>query len=134
MPFILLYWKQILIGVLMVGLLGMGYWFKSVIAERDAQRVQIIQKDKEIADFARANEKLSEAVNTKTLELQKYIKLNAKLSADKKQIQSEYDMYLKRIKDEKPTIIPGIGITEPYILLNPGVLVGPSSNKGANNP
>lgn len=134
MPFILLYWKQILIGILLVALLGAGYWFKSVLAERDAQRIQIGQMKQDISSVTALNNELTNALTVKQLELKKYAKLINKLASEKETIQNEYDAYMKEVENAKPKITPGIGITEPYILLTPGMSAKPSDSKRPNNP
>ena len=132
---ILLYWKQIVAGLAIVALLGCGYWFKSVLADNKAMKVTIAQQLKDMTDLQAMNKGLTTAVQVKENELDKYVKLNTRLSKDKQAIQNEYDAYMQEVEDAKIQVTPGHGIDVPYVLKSPGMPVGQGSgSKGSNNP
>lgn len=121
MPFVLMYWKEILIGVAIIALIGFGVYIRGVISDNDALKVQIAQEKAKVADIAKLNEGLTKAVDTKTQELQSYINLNSKLANDKASIQNKYTNYVEKVQNEKIKVTPGVGITEPYTIIGAGV-------------
>ena len=130
----LLYWKEILIGVATIALISLGVYIRGVVADNDALKVQVAQEKAKAVEIAKMNEGLTKAVAEKTSELQAYITLNARIANDKANIQWKYADFVKKVHDETLKIKPGVGLTEPYILTGAGVPSYRNYSTGSYHP
>ena len=134
MPFVLMYWKEIVIGVAILACIGFGVYIRGVIADNVELRSEVAQANAKIIEVAKMNEGLTKAVGIKTDELQAYIDLNSKLANDKANIQSKYISFVEKVHNEKLKIKPGVGLTEPYILTGAGMPSYRNYSTGSYHP
>lgn len=134
MPFVLLYWKEIVIALAVAVLIGFGVYIRGVIADNDKLKVSLKQANAQVVDVSNMNKGLTTAVDAKTKELQNYIALNSRLTKDKAAIQDKYITYMERVRDGKIEVKPGVGIVKPIVLIGAGVPTFSSYSTGSYHP
>lgn len=96
--FVVKNWKAFAIGGLILALIGLGYYFKSVIADRDEARAKIIQLGKDLDLEKERARQLSAAIELKDADIKKYQSALTEIQDAHDELDREYTRLWKKYK------------------------------------